>query len=201
MSSSEYRQRVAEHPQTLPGAVGGILVTIGLVIVLRIGLGLAINDPVHPVTYLAVAGGGFGAVAMFVFNQRTGGDGRFAPVDFWAKRIGQGDVSSYQRQGLYLHVTYGAILAGFYPRIIQELMGGGAGNLFAAFPLSLVTGAIFGVVLFALGMLYSVVGIFEMEYEPRTNILRFLTAHIVFGLVLGLTVGLMKPVIGPFVGI
>ena len=195
MSSSEYRQRVAEHPQTLPGAVGGILVTIGLVIVLRIGLGLAINDPVHPVTYLAVAGGGFGAVAMFVFNQRTGGDGRFAPVDFWAKRIGQGDVTSYQRQGLYLHVTYGAILAGFFPRIMQELMGGGAGNLFATFPLSLVTGTVFGVVLFALGMLYSVVGLFEMEYEPRTNILRFLTAHVVYGLILGLTTGLWLSVL------
>jgi hypothetical protein len=197
MSSSKYRQRVADHPRSLPGAVGGIAVTIGLVVALRIGVGLAINDPVHPVTYLAVFGGGLGAVAMFVFVQQTGDGSRFAPIDFWAERIGDGDVAEYQRQGLYLHVTYGAILAGFYPRILIELTG--SGTLFAALPLSLVTGTIFGVILFVLGIVYARIGLFGLGFEPPV-VFRFLTSHVVFGLVLGLVTGLMKPVIRPLLG-
>jgi hypothetical protein len=196
MSSSEFRQRVADHPASLPGAVGGIAVTIGLLIVLRVGAGIVLSDPVHPVTYLSVAGGGFGAVGMFLLNKRVESGQRFPPVDFWANRIGDGEVAEYQRQGLYLHVTYGAAVAGTYPRIVQELMGGGAGGLFAALPLSLVTGLVFGLVLFALGVVYARVGFFELDLQSET-ILPFVSTHVVYGLVLGLVVGLWLPVLQP----
>jgi len=196
MSSSEFRQRVSDHPASLPGAVGGIVVTIGLLIVLRIGAGIALSDPVHPVTYLSVAGGGFGAVGMFLLNKRVDNGQRFPPVDFWANWIGNGDVTEYQRQGLYLHVTYGAAVAGFYPRIVQELMGGGAGEMFAALPLSLVTGLVFGLAVFATAVVYARLGLFEIELDTEA-ILPFVSSHLVYGLVLGLVVGLWLPVLQP----
>lgn len=198
MSSSEYRQRVAEHPQSLPGAVGGVLVTLGLVIALRIAAGLLIDDAVHAVTYLAVAGGGLGAVAMFVFVRYAGEETQFAPVEFWANWIGDGKVEKYRRQGTYLHVTYGAVAGGFYPRIMQELGGGGAGYLFAEYPLALVTGLAFGVFLFVLGVVYSRIGFFDLEFSTE-SIVRFLTTHVIYGLILGLVTGLWLPALQPVV--
>lgn len=199
MSSSEYRQRVAEHPQSLPGAVGGVLVTLGLVVALRIAAGLFIDDAVHPITYLAVAGGGLGSIAMLLFVRYTDDELQFAPIEFWANQIGDGRIEKYRRQGTYLHVTYGAVVAGFFPRIIHELTGGGAGNLFAQYPLSIVTGLAFGAVLFVLGIVYSRLGFFELSLEPE-SVGRFLSTHVVYGLALGVTTGLMRPLLKPILG-
>jgi len=198
MSSSEYRQRVADHPRSLPGTVGGIAVTIGVVIALRIGAGLLLDDPVQPATYVAVVGGGLGAVSMFLFHAQVEEEVRFAPIDFWARRIGDGGVTEYQRQGLYLHVTYGAVLAGFYSRLMMELTG--SGTLFATLPLSLVTGTIFGVALFVLGMVYARVGLFNLEFDPPA-VCRFLASHLVFGIVLGAVLGLTMLSVVPLLGL
>lgn len=193
MSSSDFRRRVAQHPASLPGAVGGIVVTVGLLLLLRIGVGILLDDSVKVVTYLAVAGGGLGAVGMFVLNQLHAWEWRFAPIDFWASRVAQDSAAEYQRQGLYLHVTYGAAIAAFYPRIMWVLTS--TNNHFAALPLSLVTATAFALVLFVLGLVYAQVGLFKLKLEPPV-MFRFLAAHIIYGLVLGFVTGLWRPLFG-----
>ena len=201
MSTRErVRRGVSRHPQTIPGLVAGVVISIGLVVGFRILTGLYLGDGVHPVTYTAVVGGGLGATAMFLVVRRFDDPYRFAPVTFWANVLGDGTLEKYREQGLYLHVTYGAVVAGFYPRVIQELMGGGAGYLFAEFPLALVTGPLVGLVLLAVAFVYEQVGFFQLEYT-RDRLVPFVAAHLVYGLVLGATTGLMKPVINPLLGL
>jgi len=193
------RNRVAEFPRSTSRVAVGVLVSIGLGIALRFVSGIFIGDQPHPVTYLSLVGGGLGATAMYAFVWRFDDDLRFAPIEFWANVVGDGSTDEYRYQGIYLHVTYGALVGAFFPRLMQELAGGGAGGLFAALPLSLVTGAGFGLLLFVLGIAYAQLGFFRLELSPdRVGV--FLLEHLVYGVVLGLVTGLWIPVLQPIVG-
>jgi len=187
-ATSDTRQQVSEYVRTLPGIAVTILLSIGVLLGVRAVLGLVIDNPIHPVTYRAVIGGGLGSLGMLAFARRVDPEIAFAPMEFWANVVGEGEAEQYQLEGYYLHVVYGSILAAFYPRLMQELTGGGAGSLFAEYPLSLVTGAGYAVALFVLGLVYAQVGLFRLEMEPR-RLARFLGAHLVYGVVLGLVLG------------
>lgn len=198
-SNRTVRERISEHPQTVPGIVVGIGVTIVLAVVLRVGSGVLLEDAINHITYVAMIGGGLGATAMFAVYQWTEQE-RFAPIEFWARTLGDGDLRKYRRQGLYLHVTYGAIVGSFYPRLLNELTPGLAGNWFGTLPASLFFATLFALAVFVVGFIYAQIGLFRLEMQPRP-ILRFLGYHVVFGLVLGLATGLSKPVIVPLLGL
>lgn len=189
------RERVSEHPQTVPGVVGGFLLTVVLAVTLRVISGLLLNDEVFLITYLSLLGGGFGATAMYWLYQQFE-EPHFPPVDFWANVLGDGRLGRYRTQGLYLHVTYGAIVGSFFPRIVNELTPTVAGGLFGALPMSLVTATTFGIAIFLLGLLWAQVGLFRLEFSKRPLAL-FLGSHVLYGLVLGLVAGLMKTVVVP----
>jgi hypothetical protein len=62
--------------------------------------------------------------------------------------------------------------------------------------LSLVTGLVFGLAVFATAVVYARLGLFEIELDTEA-ILPFVSSHLVYGLVLGLVVGLWLPVLQP----
>jgi len=193
------RNRVAEFPRSTSRVVAGVLLSVGLGVALRFVSGIFIGGQPHPVTYLALVGGGLGATAMYAFVWRFDDDLRFAPIEFWANVVGDGTTERYRYQGVYLHVTYGALIGAFFPRLMQELNGGGAGGLFATLPLSLVTGGAFGLALFVLGVAYAQLGFFRLELSTdRVGV--FLLEHLVYGIVLGLVTGLWLPLLEPVVG-
>lgn len=196
----DVRERVARHPQTVPGLLAGLLVTVGIAVVLRILVGLFIIDRIHPVTYTAIVGGGLGATAMFLVVRKFDDPVQFAPITFWANVLGDGALERYRRQGLYLHVTYGAIVGSFYPRIVQELTPNLAGYLFADFPLSLLTAPLYAIVLLCIGLVYERAGFFDIEYS-RDRLVPFVVAHLVYGLVLGAITGLWIPVVRSALGL
>lgn len=189
------RERVAEHPRTYPGVAGGFIFTVALAVGLRVISGLLLNDEVFLVTYLSLLGGGFGATAMYGLYQYFE-EPHFPPVDFWANVLGDGRLQRYRTQGLYLHVTYGAIVGSFFPRIVNELTPTVAGDLFGALPMSLVTATLFAIAIFLLGLVWAQVGLFRLEFSKRPVAL-FLASHVLYGLVLGFVAGLMKTVIVP----
>jgi hypothetical protein len=191
----DVKRRVAQHPRSMPGLVTGFVVTVLLASALRVVSGLFMDDPIFAITYVALVGGGLGATAMYAFSKYTN-DERFAPIDFWANVLGDGDIRKYRMQGVYLHVTYGAIVGSFFPRLVNEVVPGTAGYLFAQLPMSLVTASVFAFGLFLLGLVYSQIGFFRLALERRA-VGRFFANHVVYGLVLGLTTGLMQTVVRP----
>lgn len=188
-------ERVSEHPQTVHGVVAGFLLTVALAVVLRVISGLVLNDEVFLITYLSLLGGGFGATAMYGLY-RYADESHFPPIDFWANVLGDGRLTRYRTQGLYLHVTYGALVGSFFPRIVNEVTPTVAGDLFGALPMSLLTATVFAVGVFLLGLLWAQVGLFRLQFRERAIGL-FFASHVVYGLVLGLVAGLMQTVIAP----
>jgi len=195
MEVREVRKRISKHPQTVSGVLAGFALTIALAIGLRVVSGLVLNDEVFLVTYLSLVGGGFGATAMFWLYQYFE-EPRFPPIDFWANVLGEGRLQRYRTQGIYLHVTYGAIVGSCYPRLVNELTPSVAGDLFGALPMSLLTSMAFAIGVFLLGLLWAQIGLFRLEFR-RWTIGLFFASHVVYGLVLGLVAGLMQTVVVP----
>ena len=66
------------------------------------------------------------------------------------------------------------------------------------FLLSLVTGTVFGLGLFVLGLLYALMGFFRLELSGKP-LLAFLASHVLYGLVHGFVTGFWLTLLEPLV--
>jgi hypothetical protein len=180
-----------EHPRTRIGLLTATLASLGWLVALRIALVSVLDDPVHPVTYIGVVGGVLGAAAVQAIVRWTD-LGSLPATQFWATYLGDGDPGEYVRQGTYLHVLYGAVAGGCYPRLFWLL--GFAGEDFAALPWSLAIGLAFGLLAFVVALVFLALGVVEMDVTGE-RVAAFLSLHLVYGLVVGAVVGLYAPVL------
>lgn len=163
------------------------VVTVVLLVAVRVLLGTSIGDAVQPITYYGVVGGLLGAVAMVVLMDLLEVQEYPPSVQFWARFLGSGKPDNYVGAGLFLHVVYGTVAGGLYPRLAW--LAGAGGELYAGWPLGLVGGLIFGVVLFFVAVLYRIFGLFRMEMAPR-QVWTLALLHLVYGVVLGFVTAL-----------
>lgn len=128
-----------------------------------------------------LVGGLLGALATAAMTRATG-DEPTPSATVWAMYFGDGDPDGYERQGLVVHVLYGA----------------GAGAVFAIFAgalslgLSTVDAALLWAVVWASVLAVIAVGFWRIVFIGETPDGRALAelgaAHLVFGVVLGLVV-------------
>ena len=130
---------LGEHPETRTGLLTVTVVSILWVVAVRIGLAPIINDPVNLVTYVGVIGGILGAAGMLAVL-RWQDLGHSPATQVWANYLadGEGNPTEYVRQGTYLHLLYGAVAGGVYPRLFYLL--GIRADLYATLPWSLAVG-------------------------------------------------------------
>ncbi len=188
-----------ERPQSPTEAVLGVLLAILIAFTFRLALGLLLGDPIHPVTVVALVGGGIGAFAMGIIMRQVSPDVEMPATQFWGRHIADDDPAKYRVQGQTWHVVYGAIMGSFQPRIYRKILDV-HGRIFAALPLSLLTGLAFGIAVMLLGVVFARAGLFDLDMNTE-SLTGFLALHVVYGLVLGFFVGLWLPVIKPLTGL
>jgi len=178
-----------DHPQTRTGLLTATVVSVLLVVAIRIAIAPLINDPVQNVTYVGVIGGILGAATVQATIRWTG-LGYPPSTQFWSKYLGDGDPGEYVRQGMYLHLLYGAVAGGVYPRLFYLL--GIRVDLYGTLPWSLAIGLAFGLIAFVVAMGFVALRIVEMDVSGE-RVAAFLSLHLVYGLVVGAVVGLYLP--------
>jgi hypothetical protein len=183
---------LGEHPQSRTGLLTATIISILWVVAVRIALAPVINDPVNLVSYVGVIGGILGAASMLAVL-RWQDLGHSPATQVWARFLanGEGDPIEYVRQGTYLHIVYGAIAGGVYPRLFYLL--GIRADLYATLPWSLAIGVAFGLLAFVVAMGLVALNVIEMDVDGR-RVGAFLGLHLLYGLMVSAVVGLYGPV-------
>lgn len=158
------------------------VMTIVVLVIVRVLVGPLLGDGIQSITYFGIVGGFLGAVAMVVLMDLLEVQEYPPSVQFWARFLGNGNPDNYVGAGLFLHVIYGTVVGGLYPRLAY--VSGAGADLYAGWPLAIVGGILFGVVLFVVAVLYRIVGLFRMEMAPR-QVWTLAMLHLVYGVVLG----------------
>jgi hypothetical protein len=159
------------------------------VVAVRISLGGLIGDPVHPVTYVGVLGGVVGALVTLAAIQWRDRDYSLATRSL-SSAIADGDPAEYRQQGATVHVVYGAIAGGCYPRVAWML--GFEGHQFAALPYSATVGVGFGLLAFVVALAFGLAGVVDLDLDGQI-VATAVTRHVLYGLVVGAVVGLWQP--------
>lgn len=172
---------------------GFVLALVGVagLVWIRTVVGDTLGDSVHPMTYAGVAGGLFGAAVMLVVIDATLVEGQPPAVEFYGYYLGNGTPSEYRGAGTALHLLYGALAGGFYPRLAH--LAGLSGDVWATLPWAVATAVGFATVLFLVGVGYGLVGLFRFDVEP-SQVGHFLGFHLLYGVSLGITVGAWQAV-------
>lgn len=151
----------------------------------------------HPITLLGVAGGAIAAVAV-AYPMDAVDDGPLPAVALRASLSGV-HPNDVVRQGLALHVLYGAVLGGLYPWLFHGLAGL-PGRYVATLPAGAATGLALGVVAFALSALYDAAGLVDLGGKPAVRA-GTLAVHLLFGLGVGVWTGLATALWYPLLGV
>jgi hypothetical protein len=178
-----------DHPRTRTGLLTATVVSVLLVVAIRIAVAPLIDDPVNSVTYVGVIGGIIGAAAVQWVTRWTG-LGYPPSTQFWSEYLGDGDPGEYLRQGMYMHLLYGAVAGGCYPRLFWLL--GIRVDLYGTLPWSLAIGLAFGLLAFVLAIVLVALDAVAMDITGK-RVAALLSLHIVYGLVVGAVVGLYLP--------
>lgn len=186
MTVSDQGGQVGPFPKRTSAAVLALL-GVAILVVARTLLGDVLGDPIHPVTYAGLAGGLVGSVVMLVAIEATLVQGQPPAVEFYGYYLGDGNPHAYRGPGTTLHLVYGTAVGGLYPRLAH--LSGVSGDVWATFPWSLAAAAGFATLLWALGVGYGAIGLFQFDVE-RSQLLHFLGFHLLYGLTLGLVVGI-----------
>lgn len=180
---------LSEHPGTRPGLLTATVVSVLWVVAVRIAIAPLINDTVQNVTYVGVIGGILGAATVQALV-RWRNLGYPPSTQFWSKYLGDGEPGEYVRQGMYLHLLYGAVAGGVYPKFFY--LGGIRVDLYGTLPWSLAIGLAFGLLAFVVAMVFVALGLVEMDVTGE-RVAAFLSLHLAYGLVVGAVVGLYAP--------
>lgn len=170
------------------GPGGALLVglgVVGLVLVVRIGLGAYLGDSLHRTTILGVIGGVLGSVAMIPAWWARGLYDPPPAAQFWDGMMADATGIDDSTLWLALHVVYGAVLGGLYPRLAWLTL---EGAWWPTLPTGLLVGAVFGLVLVLPAVLYAILGLFDWRGSYTVEVTA--VSHLVYGATLGFIVGL-----------
>lgn len=151
----------------------------------------------HPITVVGVGGGAVAALAVAPAMNALD-DGPLPAVEFWATRVTGAHPNDVVRQGLAVHLLYGAVLGGLYPWLFHGIAGL-PGRYVDTLPAGAVTGLGLGVLALGLATLYDASGVVELGVEgPEWA--GAVVVHLLFGLLVGLWTGLATAVWYPLAG-
>jgi hypothetical protein len=176
--------RFGDWAGSLQGAVVVSVLGIGLLLGGRIAIGAVLGDAVHPTTYLGIVGGALGSGAMLLAWWQLGMRDPAPAAQFWSGVLGDPWGGDGDASWLPLHVVYGALLGGLYPRMLWLAIGG---RVWPSLPGGLVSGAVFGGVVCVLAVGYGALGWFGWvgTYTGEVTVM----SHLAYGVVLGFVVG------------
>jgi hypothetical protein len=184
--------RLAVVTDSAFGTVGAALATLLVVLGVRYGVGAALGRGVHELTYLGIAGGAVGALAMIGAGGLRDGDRAILPIRLWAGLLDDPDPDELAGPGAYVHLVFGGAL-GPLSTWLAWLVGL-TGAWYATLPQALLPAVGYALVLAIVGFVaLELRGLLEGGVEGMPEQAAFIGQHVVYGLVLGVAVGLYRP--------
>lgn len=172
-----------------PQGYAAPFVVLAVVLGARIGVGAAVGRPAHEITLIAATAGTLGASVVLL----TGADAylaEFTPTMRFLEKVSPGGpTEEYRRIARWLILFAGTVAGGVFPTLSRRVLGL-PGQYFAGFPHALGTAAAWGVVLFALALVfYLATGVLSFAESEEIQIFaEFYVVYVVpFALVVSLS--------------
>jgi hypothetical protein len=154
-------------------------------VVRRVALGSVLGDGIHRTTYLGVVGGALGSGTMLLVWWQVDMRDPVPAAQCWSSVLGDPWGGDGDAAWLPLHMVYGALLGGLYPRVLWLVLGGA---WWPTLPTGLGTGLAYGGLVMVLAAVYGALGLFEWDGTYTEGVT--VVSHLAYGVVLGFVVGL-----------